>query len=200
MARFDRTTPENRPITLRYRLLRIPGIIAWALVSFRNGRTAASIPTLGKTLILYWGGSDAAVQPHFDETQVNNDVEANERKELPAAEPSPLHSTSKKHFCVCSMWACFQCVNLTMHLRLFGWTKLPFPVVGFFLPVRLQLPGILLLLSLFMMWMYREFLRDVLALYRGERVVAQQDKAHCCCCGKKLDANEAKIAGFRRSV
>ncbi|XP_055349509.1 uncharacterized protein LOC129596298 [Paramacrobiotus metropolitanus] len=39
-----------------------------------------------------------AVQPHFDGALVNNDVEANERKEPLAAESSSLHSTSNKPF------------------------------------------------------------------------------------------------------
>ncbi|XP_055349507.1 uncharacterized protein LOC129596296 [Paramacrobiotus metropolitanus] len=61
-------------------------------------------------------------------------------------------------FCVCSTWASLQCAAISLTRQMLCWLCLPFPIVGFFLPERLQLPGLLLLLTAYMLWNYWELI------------------------------------------
>ncbi|XP_055330726.1 uncharacterized protein LOC129583055 isoform X2 [Paramacrobiotus metropolitanus] len=56
-----------------------------------------------------------------------------------------------------------------------GWV-LPYPLVGLFLPERLQLPGLLLLLTACSIWMYCKLVQFVRLTWRD-----------WCCCAKKLE-------------
>ncbi|XP_055357201.1 uncharacterized protein LOC129602232 [Paramacrobiotus metropolitanus] len=60
-------------------------------------------------------------------------------------------------FCVCSLWASLQCAGIIILRPFLCWQTMPFTVVAFFLPERVQLPGVLLLLTVYMLWRYWEF-------------------------------------------
>ncbi|XP_055349498.1 uncharacterized protein LOC129596287 [Paramacrobiotus metropolitanus] len=71
-------------------------------------------------------------------------------------------SSSQPAFCVCSTWAYTVYCIVTMVQALLGWMLLPFPVLVFALPERLQLPGILLFFSALAVYKYRQFIPSAL--------------------------------------
>ncbi|XP_055330518.1 uncharacterized protein LOC129582913 [Paramacrobiotus metropolitanus] len=86
-----------------------------------------------------------------------------------AAEPSECGG-------LCDIWG-YRKLGLLLVIcpLLCGWV-LPYPVVGLFLPERLQLPGLLLLLTAYSIWMYCKLVQFVRLTWRD-----------WCCCTKKLE-------------
>ncbi|XP_055357200.1 uncharacterized protein LOC129602231 [Paramacrobiotus metropolitanus] len=76
----------------------------------------------------------------------------------------------REPFCVCSLWANLQCAVITLLRQNIAGVILPFPVVAFFLPERLQLPGLLMLLMAYLLWNYGEMIRILLQLLKEKRI------------------------------
>ncbi|XP_055349527.1 uncharacterized protein LOC129596313 [Paramacrobiotus metropolitanus] len=74
--------------------------------------------------------------------------------------------SSQPTFCVCSTWAYAVYYIAVMVLAWVGWIFVPFPVLVFGLPERLQLPGILLFFTGFAVYTYRQFTPFAAEIYR----------------------------------
>ncbi|XP_055349550.1 uncharacterized protein LOC129596334 [Paramacrobiotus metropolitanus] len=79
-------------------------------------------------------------------------------------------------FCVCSLWASLQCAGIIILRQFLCWQSMPFTVVAFFLPERVQLPGVLLLLTVYMLWRYWEFISLVRRNLKEEKADEAAEK------------------------
>ncbi|XP_055330729.1 uncharacterized protein LOC129583056 [Paramacrobiotus metropolitanus] len=69
--------------------------------------------------------------------------------------------------CMCVVWGYRNLLPLVAIYPLLCGRFLPYPLVGLFLPERLQLPGLLLLLTAYSIWMYRKLVGCVWLMWCG---------------------------------